>query len=159
MPNRKKSKGRGGGGRGRGQNGQEQLPRPGRSEAGAAKPPEEKESLNDEEPEEARCCVAEATSEPDQPIPSAEEKLAFERSRASARKPIEEEKPQEKPSEQLEPEKPGPSHLRKGKTKGGKGKRQPVAHALGESPTTSPPANKGKLVYKDPIRELTCQHA
>ena len=144
MP-KKKSKGRGGGGRGRGQNGQEQLPRPGRSQAGAAKHPEEKESLDDEEPEEASCRVAEATSEPDQPIPSAEEKPAFERSCASARKPIEEEKPQEKPLEQPKLEKPGPSHPPKGTAKGGKGKRQPVAHALGESPTTSPPANKGKL--------------
>ena len=142
MP-KKKSKGRGGGGRGRGQNGQQQLPRPGRSEAGAAKHPEEKESLDDEEPEEASCRVAEATSEPDQPIPSAEEKPAFERIRASATKPIEEEKPQEKPSEQLEPEKPGPSHPQKGKAKGGKGKQQPVEPVLGKSPTTSSPANKG----------------
>ena len=143
MPSKRKnkSKGRGGGGRGRGQSGQEQLPRPGRSEEGAAKDPEEKESLDDEEPEEASCRVAEATSEPDQPISPAEEKPGFERSRAA--KPIKEEKPQEKPSEQLEPEKPGLSHPQKGKTKGGKGKRQPVAPVLGESPSTSPPANKG----------------
>ena len=146
---RKKSKGRGGGGggRGRGHSGQEQLPRPGRSEAGAAKHPEEKESLDDEEPEEASCRVAEATSEPDQPISPAEEKPAFECSRAA--KPIKEEKPQEKPSEQLEPEKPGPSHPHKGKTKGGKGQRQPVAPVQGESPTTSPPAKTGELIYED----------
>ena len=69
MPRKNKSKGRGGGGRGRGRaanSGQEQLPRPGRSEAGAAKYPDEKESLDDEESEEESCCELETPSGPDQ---------------------------------------------------------------------------------------------
>ena len=92
-------------------------------------------------------CTHLVLQQPDQPIFSAEEKPAFEHSCAT--KPIKEEKPHEKPSEQLEPEKPGPSHPQKGKTKGGKGKQQPVAPVLGESPTTSPPAKTGELIYED----------
>ena len=146
MP-RKKSKGRGRGGRGRGQSGQEELPRPGRSEAGAAKPPEEKESLDDEEPEEASCRMAEATSEPDQPHSSAEEKPAFDRSRASKEQtPIKDERPQEKPQrfseQETEPEKPRSSHPAKQKTKGGEGKQLPGA-PQGKSPTSRPPGNEG----------------
>ena len=154
MPKKHKPKGRGrgGGGRGRGHSAQEQLPRPGRSEAGAAKHPEEKESLDDQEPEEASCRVPDTTSDLDQPRSSAEEKPAFDHSHASKEQtPIKNEKPQEKPQSfakhETEPEQPRSSHPAKQKTKGGEGKvQQPGAPSQGKSPTSRPPGNKGSLL-------------
>ena len=88
---------------------------------------------------------------PDEPIPSAEEKPAFERSCAAKPK---EQKPQEKPAEQPEAETPGPSHPPKGKAKGGKGKQQPGVPAQEKSPTTSTLANKGTCSFQQALRTL-----
>lgn len=95
MSKKHKPKGRGGG---RGHNAQEQLPRREKREAGAAKHSEQKESLDDKEPEEPSCHVPDTTSDLYQPRSSAEEKSAFDRSRASKEKtPVKNKKPQEKP--------------------------------------------------------------
>ena len=157
--NKRKPKGRGDRGRGRG-SAQEQLPTPGRSEA-AAKPPDEEEGLDEEEPQGASCSPVpkefKASPDPVQTSSPLEEKPVLaepSRSSKSKKRVPTEEKPEtntQRFAEELGLEKAGPSQTAsKTQTPSatGKGKQQLKPSQL-EKPPTSPPPVTVKGISKD----------